>query len=230
MHLARIWRYPVKSMAGEPLREARIGRDGIEGDRVVHVQDAAGRVITARVRPRLLWLRATLGPEGEPRVDGRPWSSPEVARDVAAAAGNGARLARLDGPERFDVLPLLIATDGAVSAFGHDVRRLRPNLVIAGVEGLSERDWEGRILRVGEALIGLHSLRQRCVMTTFDPDTLRQDPEVLRRIQRDFGGRLAINGFVIREGRVRTGDAVELVGALSGDRAAGAAGLTGGHA
>lgn len=30
------------------------------------------------------------------------------------------QLARYDGPERFDVLPLLVATDGAIAAFGRD--------------------------------------------------------------------------------------------------------------
>lgn len=47
MHIAEIWRYPVKTMAGEQLQRARIGPLGIEGDRVVHVEDANGRVITS---------------------------------------------------------------------------------------------------------------------------------------------------------------------------------------
>jgi uncharacterized protein len=46
-------------------------------------------------------------------------------------------------------------TDGAVSAFGRDVRRLRPNLMIGGVEGLSERPWSGAILRLPDAEVGL---------------------------------------------------------------------------
>ena len=108
------------------------------------------------------------------------------------------------------MLPLLVATDGAISAFGFDGRRLRPNIVVAGVEGLAERDWEGRALRAGTAIIGLHSLRDRCVMTTFDPDTLKQDAGVLRHIQHRFDGRLALNAYVIQEGRIAIGDRVEL--------------------
>ena len=46
MKVAQIWRYPVKSMAGERLEHARIGPLGIEGDRVVPVEDAQGHVIT----------------------------------------------------------------------------------------------------------------------------------------------------------------------------------------
>ena len=211
MWIAELWRYPVKSMAGERLERATLGNDGIAGDRVVHVVSAHGRVVTARTRPRLLGHHAVLGPDGEPLVDGRPWRSPEVARDVEAAADPGARLVRDDGLERFDVLPLLVATDGAVAAFGHDGRRLRPNIVIGGVPGLAERDWENHVLRAGETRIGVHSLRQRCVMTTFDPDTLAQDVDVLRGIHRDFGGKIALNCYVVRGGTLAVGDPVELL-------------------
>jgi hypothetical protein len=134
------------------------------------------------------------------------------ARDVEAAAGPGARLGLVDDVElRFDILPLLVATDGAIAAFGRDVRRLRPNLAIGGVEGLAERGWEGRLLEVGSALVRLADLRGRCVMTTWDPDTQEQDVEVLRDIQRRFGGTLALNASVERPGLVRVGDPVRLV-------------------
>jgi MOSC domain-containing protein len=198
-------------MAGEPLERADLRREGIFGDRVVQVEDASGRIVTSRTRPRLLGHRATLGSDGEPLVDGRPWRSAEVARDVEAAAGRGARLRRDDGVERFDVLPLLVATDGAIEALGHDGRRLRPNIVIGGVPGLAERGWEGRRLRVGKAIIGLHTLRARCVMTTFDPDTLKQDTAVLRRIVDEFGGHLALNSFVVHGGAIAVGDPVALL-------------------
>ncbi len=111
----------------------------------------------------------------------------------------------------FDVLPLLVATDGAITAFGHDGRRLRPNLVIGGVSGLDERGWEGRGLRIGEVVIALADLRGRCVMTTYDPDTLAQDPDVLKSIVRRFDGRLALNAAVAAGGRIRVGDEVQLV-------------------
>jgi len=212
MHIAELWRYPVKSMAAESLTRAEIRADGIVGDRVVHVRGAHGRVVTARTRPRLLGHRATLGPDGEPLVDGRPWRASEVAQDVVAAVGSGARLVRDDGVERFDVLPLLVATDGAIRALGTDRRRLRPNIVIAGVEGLAERTWEGRQLKIGEVVIGMQDLRQRCIMTTFDPDSLEQDVGVLHRINREFDGRLALNCYVVSPGAVAVGDPVELVG------------------
>jgi hypothetical protein len=110
-----------------------------------------------------------------------------------------------------DILSLPVATDGALEAFGRDSRRLRPNLIIGGVPGLREREWEGRRLRIGDAVIALDDLRARCVMTTFDPDTVSQDPEVLRDIVRRFEGTLWLNASVVTPARVAVRDPVRLL-------------------
>jgi len=214
--LAAIWRYPVKSMAGERLDSVPIETNGLIGDRIVQVYDRYGRLVTARKYPRLLRLKATIGSDGEPLVDGFRWNSGEAAERVTAAVGTGARLQRFDGPERFDVLPLLVCTDGAVRLFNRDVRRLRPNLVIEGVAESAERGWPGALLRFPAAEIRLADLRARCVMTTYDPDTTEQDHDVLFDIVRRFGGRLCLNASVTRIGRVREGDSVEIETATQG--------------
>jgi len=210
MRIAELWRYPVKTMAGERLSSAVLGPLGIDGDRTVHVESADGRIVTARTHPRFLGLKGTLDERGVPLVDGEPWNSAAVAAKVAAIAGPGAKLARCDGIERFDVLPLLVATDGAIAAFGHDGRRLRPNIVVGGVEALTERDWPGACLRIGTVVIGVQGLRLRCVMTSFDPDTLAQDKEITRDIYRRFKGKLALDCFVIQGGEIAVGAEVEL--------------------
>ncbi len=210
MHVAEIWRYPVKTMAGEQLERARVGPLGIEGDRVVHVEGSGGKIITSRTHPRFLGHEGTLGPDGAPRVDLRPWQDPTVAADVREIGGPGARLVRYEGVERFDVLPLLVATDGAIAAFGHDRRRLRPNLVIGGVEGLAEREWPGGCLRIGDVVIGVQSLRLRCIMTAFDPDTLARNSEITRDIYERFEGKLALDCFVIQGGEIAIGDPAEV--------------------
>ena len=211
MKVTELWRYPVKTMAGETLQRVFAGPLGLTGDRIVHVENAEGRVITSRTHPRFLGLKATLGEHGAPLVDGIRWDSDDVAARVRDIAGMSARLVRFEGAERFDVLPLLIATDGAIAAFGHDGRRLRPNIVIGGVEGLAERDWPGGCLRIGKALIGVQDLRLRCIMTSFDPDTLAQDKEITRGIYRRFEGKLALNCFVIEAGEIAVGDDVKMV-------------------
>jgi uncharacterized protein YcbX len=211
MHVLKLWRYPVKTMAGEELQRATLGSLGIEGDRIVHVEDSAGRVLTSRSHPRFLGLRGTLDGDGNPLVDGLPWDGREAAAIVAGIAGPGAVLVRDESAERFDVLPLLIATDGAIAAFGQDYRRLRPNIVIGGVEGLAEGEWQGQSLRIGAVRIGVQDLRLRCIMTSYDPDTQVQDKEITRDIYRRFDGKLALNCFVIEGGAIQLGDAVELI-------------------
>ena len=144
-------------------------------------------------------------------MDGRPWTAPDVAAAVAKAVGQPVRLGKDESLERFDVLPLLVVTDGIVRHLGVDRRRFRPNLFIEGVAGLAERDWEGRRLRIGEAIVAPASRRGRCVMTTYDPDTLAQDHSVLRRIARELDGELGLDTTVLQAGRVAVGDPVELL-------------------
>ena len=200
----------MKSLAGERLEQAQLTEDGIVGDRTVHVGGPEG-VRTARRQHNLLGLHGILGADGVPRVDGHRWDTNAALALIRAAAGDDAWLATDESLGRFDVLPLLVATDGAIAAFGRDGRRLRPNLVIAGVVGLDERTWPGAELRIGAAIIRLDSLRPRCPMTTVDPDTLERDPNVLRDIGRRFRGQLALNAEVIRPGLVGVGDPVRLV-------------------
>src|SRR5881628_3533612 len=107
MRVAELWRYPVKSLAGEQLDAVDILRDGLPGDRVVQVYDARGRIVTSRTTPALLGLRGTTSATSEPLVDGAPWTAPEVAKAIEAIAGPGARppCARRRGDRRLRQAP-----------------------------------------------------------------------------------------------------------------------------
>ena len=210
MFVKELWRYPVKSMAGERIPETKVGELGFAGDRTVLVH-SGGNLITSRTHHRLMGLKGTLGADGVPLISGHPWGSPEALRLVKEAAGPEAELVEYNGAERFDVLPLLVATDGAIAHMGFDGRRLRPNFVIGGVEGLKEREWPGRRLQIGGTIIHAAKLRGRCIMTTLDPDTLQQDRNVLRKIVRELGGTMALDCAVIQGGPIREGDPVTLL-------------------
>ena len=210
LRVGELWRYPVKSLHGEPLAHAAIGADGVAGDRLVHVRGNRG-LLTGRTRTQLLRLRAITGPDGQTHVEGHPWDSPQAAAIVRGAAGPDARLRRYTGPERFDVLPLLVATDAEIERLGHDGRRLRPNIVIAGAGTEEERNWPGRALRIGDAVVGVYSLRARCIVTTIDPDTGAQDLDVLRTIHQRFDGMTALNCWVITPATIRIGDEVDVL-------------------
>ncbi len=122
-----------------------------------------------------------------------------------------AQLVHDEDLDRFDILPLLVVTDGAIAAFGLDGRRLRPNILIGGVPGLEERTWEGGRMLIGDVVIGIHDLRARCNMTMVDPDTLAYDPNVLRDIVKRFAGKLALNCEVLAGGQIRVGQEVRVI-------------------
>jgi hypothetical protein len=235
MYVKELWRYPVKSMAGEPIEETAVGELGVAGDRLVQVYDG-GRVATARSYPRLLALHGSLGGKdgtggggagerdgkraGErkaedggdaPFIDGIPWSAPGALALARGAVGPRAMLLRGEAEARFDVLPLSVATDGAIDFMQIDGRRLRPNFVLGGVGGLAERTWPGRRLKIGSLVIHAHRLRPRCVMTTWDPDTQEQDISVLRRIGQTLQGAMSLDCSVVEPGVVRLGDRVCLL-------------------
>jgi uncharacterized protein YcbX len=213
MHVAELWRYPVKSLRGQLIPVADVQETGILGDRqIVVLSVARRRVITSRTHHQLLGLQGGISPEtGEATVNDIPWNDPTAADIVAEAAGEPVQLVYVAGTERFDVLPLLIATDGAIQAINLDRRRFRPNILIGGVDGLAERQWPGKRLQIGETEIHVEKLRARCVMTTYDPDSLVQDRSVLFRIVSDFDGTMALDCFIIKPGLIRTGDPVTLL-------------------
>jgi uncharacterized protein len=211
MHVSELWRYPVKSLKGEALEQAEIAPLGIPGDREIIVRSLSGRLLTSRAKPKLLGLRGELDANGVPTINGHPWNSAEALALVSAAVGEPARLEQVPQPRGFDILPLLIATDGAVKAINIDHRRLRPNILISGVDGLNERNWVGGIIAIGDVRIHAVKLRERCVMTTYDPDTQVQDRSVLLRIVREFNGVAALDCSVIQSGAIHLGDTMELL-------------------
>ena len=60
MEVVSLWRYPVKSLQGEPVEVAEVEADGVAGDRQWGIRDQrTGRILTARRRPELLGASAT---------------------------------------------------------------------------------------------------------------------------------------------------------------------------
>jgi len=60
MEVVGLWRYPVKSLQGEPIDAARVEADGVVGDRRWGIRDQrTGRILTARRRPELLHASST---------------------------------------------------------------------------------------------------------------------------------------------------------------------------
>jgi uncharacterized protein YcbX len=212
MHVAEIWRYPVKSLKGERLNEAEVTEFGIPHDREAAViRGINRRFLTSRTKPKLLGLQGSLGSDGAPTINGHRWDSAEALHLVQEAAIEPVTLEGIPAPQAFDILPLLVATDGAARYLNIDHRRLRPNILLADVPELEERAWPGKILAIGDARIRLVKLRERCVMTTFDPDTQAQDPTVLQRIIYELDGATALDSLVLVAGTIRVGDQARIL-------------------
>ena len=141
MHVSEIWRYPVKSLKGERLNETEITKLGIPSDRQIAViRTINGRFLTSRSRPKLLGLQGSINADGVPTINGHLWDSNEALQLVREAADEPVTLQQVPPPQAFDVLPLLIATDGAARYLNIDHRRLRPNILLANVPDLEERN------------------------------------------------------------------------------------------
>jgi uncharacterized protein YcbX len=80
-----LWRYPVKSMAGEELSEAFVGFSGVYGDRCYAFKDTAARVgfpyLNANVQQRMLLYRTRF------RHPARAAAPPNLAEATAIAPG-----------------------------------------------------------------------------------------------------------------------------------------------
>jgi MOSC domain-containing protein len=91
--VVELWRYPIKSLAGERVPALTLAADGADGDRAWGIRDQRdGRILTGRREPRLLFAAARLGPDGLPRVtlpDGRELAGPGPATDAALSAWLG---------------------------------------------------------------------------------------------------------------------------------------------
>jgi uncharacterized protein len=226
--VAALWRYPVKSMAGEELEAVEVSWHGLVGDRRwAFIRDGQVRSgfpwLTIRERPELAHYRPRFAepdrPNASPTLVRTPSGDELDVADPALAAelGPGVRVIKQDRGV-FDTLPLSLLTtqtlDGLGRLVGTDLaaQRFRPNLVIdAGGRGFPEDGWVGRMLRIGGLRMRVDKRDQRCVMVTIDPVTLRRNPAVLRAIARERDAQLGVYGSTVEPGRIAVGDPVELV-------------------
>ncbi len=237
MQVAELWRYPVKSLQGEPLELAAVTTAGLEGDRRFALFDVeTGFGLTGRRVPELLFASARLSDDGGVDItlpDG------SVTRDddaLSAWLGRRVMLRSADAkvPRHYES-PLDFENeatsdwtpwDGAAGAF-HDSAEARVSLVSMATIGAWDRrrfranvylDGEGEDalvgseLTLGEATLHVGMRLERCVMTTRPQGGgVERDLDVLRTINRERGGCLAVGALVRTPGTVRVGDTLTSV-------------------
>lgn len=183
--LAQLWRFPVKSMAGEALAESAVGRHGLAGDRRYafirpHLQRSGFPWLTIREKVELVHYRARFADPSQPDRSITLVTNPAgLERDVVdpalcAELGEGVTMIKQDVGV-FDTAPLSLLSLQTISSLAALVRspdhaapaaplaalRFRPNLVVdvdpaaPGGAAFPEDEWVGRLLQIGAPGRGL---------------------------------------------------------------------------
>jgi uncharacterized protein YcbX len=226
--LVGLWRYPVKSMAGEALDDVDVSWHGLAGDRRwAFIRPGLERSdfpwLTIRERPGMAHYEPAFAEPGRPdasrTIVRTPGGEELDVTDPALAAelGDGVRLIKQNRGV-FDVMPLSLITTQTIARLqrlvgdtpGLEPRRFRPNLVVeaADAEPFQEDGWVGATLTIGEMQMRVDQRDERCVMINIDPETTERDPRILRTVAQERQACLGVYGSTVRPGRVAVGDAV----------------------
>ena len=228
-----LFRYPVKSMGGEALDAVELGWHGLQGDRRMafrRVDDRGGFPwLTATKLPELiLFAPRRRGPTAEgdlpthvrtPQGAELAAFGPELAADVGRRCGLAVEMMHLDRGI-FDEASVSLIARATVAEIGRlgaeqpDVRRFRPNILIRSLRPVpfEEDGWVGGLLRFGSAeepaTIAVTNRDQRCAMVSYDPDSARPAPELLRAVVRERNNEAGVDGSVVRRGRLAVGQSI----------------------
>jgi len=223
VRITHLWRYPVKSLGGEPLQATSLDHGGMPFDRsyrlVDELEGREGKPLTARQLPELLSFKATAAAGGV-RV-----AQPDGAVIDAGDALATALRVRFDRPLRveavgagaypfFDDSDLLVINAASVRALGEEMSlpvtalRFRPSILLDGDDATPyiEDDWVGRSFAAGTAEIAITQRNIRCVFTNIDPDTCEVNPAVLRHIAERHEQCFGVYARVAKPGTISVGD------------------------
>jgi uncharacterized protein len=227
--IARLWRYPVKSVGGEECERLELNARGVEGDRRYAILNREGKLGSGKTTRRfrqidgLLELRAVYQGDVPEFVfaDGTRIlaSDPRIHGALSSALKVPVTLAREQDVAHLDAGPVHLITTAALAWLRAklpdaliDERRFRPNLVI-DVPGSTqvELDWLGRTLAIGgEVKLRLTAPTERCRMVTLQQHKLPYDPRVLGSIIRDADSGFGAYAEVVTPGTIARGDCCTL--------------------
>lgn len=233
MRVVELWRFPVKSLQGEQLDDATVCDGGIEGDRAFALFDVGtGFGLTARRVPELLYASARFrGADSRPEItlpDGRVACDDDALSDwlgrrVELRASTDVAERRYENPLDAEREADWIVFDGAPGPF-HDSARTRVSLVSTGtigewdprrfranvlLDGGGEDGFVGSTIAIGAVRLDVVKRIGRCVIITRpQPGQIERDLDVLKVVNRERDGCLAIGARVVQAGAMRVGDEV----------------------
>jgi uncharacterized protein len=155
--LAALSIYPVKSLAGRTVDEARVEAGGLVGDRAQVVVDAdSGERLTAKTAPRM----AAIVPTGDAEAD---------TVTLAEVLGRPVRLVQAGAPQTGVGAVHLVSTAAIARAAGGVVPEgcsaddPRANLLLELSGDADERAWVGRTVRIGGAELRVTRTPKHCL-------------------------------------------------------------------
>lgn len=225
-----LWRYPVKSMLGEPRRNLLFDGRGVVGDRLFAVRDEQGKFGSGKNTRRfvkidgLFKFRAVydggvpvITLPGGKSVRGDDSS---VHSELTEALSRPVTLAEEQSIPHFDNAPVHLLTTSSLDWLRArlpgsviDESRFRPNIVIETEgPGLVEQDWLGKTLRVGQGvMLEITRPTERCVMTNFAQPSIPEDKSIFACIGREADLNFGVYAKVLAGGEVNWGEKVELI-------------------
>jgi uncharacterized protein YcbX len=230
--IKKIFRYPIKSMAGVQLDRADLGWHGLNGDRRFAFRRLADKSgfpwLSASRLPELL-LYKPIGidkdlPTHVRTPDGAELEleSDDLRNEISGRHGSPVQLMQLKHGifDEAAVSLINVATIREVEREADrslDVLRFRPNILIEshGVGPFEEDQWIGKTLRFGTddngPAVSVIMRDLRCVMINLDPETAEADSSVMQaavRLNANYAGAYAT---VIGSGELRIDQKVYLV-------------------
>ena len=227
--VARLFRYPVKSMSAEPLDSVDVDWKGFAGDRRwAFVRGDLVRSgfpwLTIRENPSMWHYQPSFVEPDKPDTSVTMVRTPSgreldvVDPSLADELGHNARVIKMDRGV-FDAFPLSLLTTQSVASLSAsvgedlDMRRFRPNLYIESTDGgdAPENSWIGEVLEIGEMQMRIDKRDKRCVVINVDPVTTVRDAAILRAVAQERDTRFGVYGSPVRPGKVKVGDTVSIV-------------------
>jgi uncharacterized protein YcbX len=233
--IKEIFRYSVKSMAGDRLDAAGLGWHGLDGDRRFAFRRMADQGgfpwLTAGRLPELVLYQPFRADNGGDDQTPTHVRTPEGAVLELRGEELRAEIARRHGAEVelmrlkhgiFDEASVSLITTATILRIGResglnlDVRRFRPNLLIETHRNapFEEDDWVGKVMCFGEhaegGAVGVTLRDERCAMINFDPETAAADPSVLKSVVRLNQNNAGAYGVVVGTGILSVGQKVYL--------------------
>ena len=229
-----IFRYPVKSMRGEPLQSAALGWHGLEGDRRLAFRrvDARGGFpwLSAGRLPELVCFTPVRHDEAPdslpthvrtPQGEELPLLGEALAAEVQLRHGSPVEMTHLKHGIFDEASVSLLASAtvrelGLLATTSADARRFRPNVLVRATREIpfAEDEWVGGVLSFGDAedaaCVAVTMRDLRCAMVNLDPDTAARSPEVMRACRRANDSHAGVYATVTKTGRIEVGQTIYL--------------------